>query len=198
MGIPVYVHPLDNITESSVEKNVGFPGISVWQTELGQPAMFIESSESYIEERNTTSISTKYGFTISLWIKIKTNSTQRIPILDTGSKTPLYLYLKFNQIHLQYCPKLDCSQPKFVMSHTMMKLNVWTFVAVTYDIFNDIGTFYINGTYGAKETEGRFFSFNSIGGFNNDVVGNSLIVGATYKKVEKVVVVGVKVVMRRR
>ena len=179
MGIPEYVHPLNNITDNSIEHNVGFSNISVWQTELSQPSIFKESAESYIEVTNTKNISSKYGLTIGMWIRLRTNSTERIPIWDSGSKDPLYIYFRYNEVRVRMCNNIACSDKPVKVSHKGIQLHVWTFIALTFDTEKEIGILFINETYGSNDAEGSYINFKTNGWFKNYVVGQSMKIGAT-------------------
>lgn len=181
MGIPEYVHPLDNVTDTSVERNVGFSNLSVSQTELAQPALFRESANSYFEEFITKNISTTYGLTITMWIRLRKNSTMRIPIWVTGSQNPFYMYFRYNQLRFRMCENIACTNSSMRTSHKMIQLNVWTFIAMTYNNEKGIGYLFINETYGTDGAEGSHYTFKTNGWFKNHAIGNTMTIGASHE-----------------
>ena len=160
MGIPDYVHPLDNVTDQSKETNVGFSDISVWKTELKRPAIFKGSEKSFIEDINGSNISSKYGLSIGVWIRLQSTSTNNIPILDLGSKFLRFnIYINSNSLIFQICKDITCQNLFTGSSHTLNALHVWTFIGLTFDSQMEISTLYINETFGSVHGDAFHIKF---------------------------------------
>ena len=149
---PAYVHPMDNITETSKEKLVGFPETPLNLTELFKPAFFIE--ESFMTDILPVTLTTSAGFTIGFWM-MPIDDVTREQIL-VGIDNQVFLLLKNGKPTLKLCPDETCSSPVEIISHALLEANTWNYIAMTYETPTKTVRIYVNETFGLDNKEGHF------------------------------------------
>ncbi len=148
---PAYVHPMDNITETSKETLVGFPETPLNLTELFKPAYFIE--ESFMTDILPVTLKTSEGFTIGFWMRPVDDVTREQILIEIDNQ--VFLILKDGKPTLQLCPDTTCSSPIEVISHAILEADTWNYIAMTYETPTKTVSIHVNETFGLDNKEGH-------------------------------------------
>ena len=180
MRIPTVVLPLDNVTEEASESTVGFSGSPVFQTELKSAAFFSGKNVSYIDFDNLESITTKYGLSVSMWIKAKHSLLNKRTLLELSHEEEMSLvalFIQDNLLNLKLCGDLLCNTSQILSSSIELVLDAWTFIAFTINTKQNKGTFFVNNTFGT-DGSGKYFDVNLKGWFQRIPFLNKIKIGA--------------------
>ena len=153
MKLPYYTNPLDTVTENSIESFVGFSDIAVPETELMSAASFMGDTTSYLSDKPLLpGLSTHKGFTFCFWINPgKIDGEQHIFSIDNI----IQLYMTNGEITLKLC-HISENPCEMAVSHRALEVLKWQYVAVVYDTFTQLCTFFVDDTYGTSDGESTF------------------------------------------
>ncbi len=162
---PNYVHPMENITETSTELLVGFLETPVTQTELLRSAFFITESE--LRDVLPVTFQTKTGFSCGMWLKALEDLTRLQNIITIDRQ--LFIKLKDGKLLIKICVDSTCNESIEVFSHVALELNVWNFIAISYETKTKNLVLYINETYGLEDKEGHTITLSDNFWFGKDL-----------------------------
>jgi hypothetical protein len=146
---PSYVHPMDNVTETSSEHMVGFMDIPVREIEMTRSSSFIPSST--LSDVLPVTLTTKKGFSIGFWLKQQEESTreQNIIIIDNH----LFLKLKDGKPTVGLD---DNGITEEIIGHVTLRYDKWYFIGFTYNTETKEAHIYVDKSYGLDGEEGHF------------------------------------------
>ena len=157
---PDFVLPLDNVTETSTESNVGFSDTVVFQTELLRPAFFSGEIVSYFTTSDISTISTKQGLSVGMWIRpyeLAGKNRFFFDLVLVEGLQHLKLSVKLGVLSATVITDDTTSGVTMLDSHGKITVGAWNFIGFTYCVELKTGTFFINDTYGFKDKESQFF-----------------------------------------
>ena len=165
LGTPTLVIPLDKEDpEVMTEFRIGFPNVTILETELKQSAFFQGNRHSFIDFTNLTALSSINGFTVGMWIKTTSPIVEPRTILHMikgDQQNGISLFIENDLIGFKMCKDKTCSSHEKFNAHTEINPQSWTYVAVTIDSVYTHGTFFVNETKGIKDEENSYFKIES-------------------------------------
>ena len=146
MHWPNYVHPLDNVTETTQESFVGFSGEIVRTTELRSSADFMGEEYSYLTDQILPlGFNMNDGLSIGVWIYPKK--------VTPTSQCILTLEEQFSICLLDGTPVVTICDKTFqtckeIKGYGNLRENEWQYLSVTFDSQTGEVNIFINETYG--------------------------------------------------
>ena len=162
---PDYVHPMDDVSETSSETLVGFLETPVRQTELERSAYFIKESE--MRDLLPITFQTKTGFSCAFWLKALEDIDRLQNVITIDNQ--LFIKLKDGKLLIEICADSSCNENIEVFSHAALELNVWNFLAISYETKSKKLVLYINETYGLEDNEGHTITLSDNFWFGKDL-----------------------------
>ena len=154
MEWPNYVHPLDNVTDTSTESYVGFSDVSISQTELASAADFAGIKSSYLLDKlPKEDFKLSRGFTIGFWFRARNqDKSQNIFNFDESVNI---IIKNDNKLQLKACSDdgADCIN---VEHYAEIKKMQWHFCGVTFDAKDGKVTVILDETYGTSKEKSNY------------------------------------------
>ena len=146
MQWPYYVHPLDNVTETTQESFVGFPGEIVKETELGSSVDFMGEEFSYLTDQILPlGFNMNDGLSIGVWIYPKKVTPTSQCIMTLEKQFSICLLDGIPVVNICDMTVQICEEIK---GYGTLKENEWQYLSVTFNSQTGEVNIFINETYG--------------------------------------------------